>query len=239
MRSVAYSPDGRHIVSGSLDGIRIWDAETGAPVNSPIEGHTGTVWSVAYSPDGRHICGSDDRTIRILDAETGAAIGKPLEGHTNDVGCVAYSPNGQYIISSSSDSTIRIWDAKTGESVGNSLKAHNDRVMSIACSPDGRHIVSGSWDTTIHVWDIPPPIPPSSLRHPIHTGFCAMPDGNGWVRDPENGLLYWVPPDCSTGLHSPALLTIPPTAPTRSVSLDFDDFVFGTSWTEIFNCAKV
>ena len=225
--------------SGSLDGIRIWDAETGASVNNPIKGHTGTVWSVAYSPDGRHICGSDDRTIRIWDAETGAAIGKPLEGHTNDVECVAYSPNGQYIISSSADSTIRIWDAKTGDAVRNPLKAHNSNVKSISCSPDGRHIVSGSWDTTIHVWDIHHSIQLSSFCNPIHANFCAQPDGNGWVRDSENGLLYWVPPDCCTGLHSAALLTIPPTASTRSVSLDFDDFVFGASWTKIFNCTKL
>jgi WD40 repeat protein len=83
--SVAYSPDGRHIVSGSYDRtIRIWDAETGAAVGNPLEGHTLSVSSVAYSPDGRHIIsgsGSDDKTIRIWDAETGDAVGKPLEGH--------------------------------------------------------------------------------------------------------------------------------------------------------------
>jgi WD40 repeat protein len=52
--SVAYSPDGQHIISGSDDKtIRIWDAETGAAVGKPLEGHTGLgVWSVAYSPDG-------------------------------------------------------------------------------------------------------------------------------------------------------------------------------------------
>jgi WD40 repeat protein len=84
VNSVAYSPDGRHIISGSFDKtIRIWDAETGAAVGKPLEGHTDWVNSVAYSPDGRHIIsGSYDKTIRIWDAETGAAVGKPLEGHT-------------------------------------------------------------------------------------------------------------------------------------------------------------
>jgi WD40 repeat protein len=54
--SVAYSPDGRHIISGSYDKtIRIWNAETGSAVGKPLEGHTHPVWSVAYSPDGRHI----------------------------------------------------------------------------------------------------------------------------------------------------------------------------------------
>jgi WD40 repeat protein len=74
---VAYSPDGQHIISGSSDcTIRIWDAETGAPVGKPLVGHTGGVGSVAYSPGGQHIIsGSYDSTIRIWDAETGAPVG--------------------------------------------------------------------------------------------------------------------------------------------------------------------
>jgi len=91
VRSVACSPDGRHITSGSYDKtIRIWDAETGSPVGEPLVGHNDNVLSVAYSPDGRHILsGSSDKTIRIWDAETGSAIGKPPEGHNDYVVSVA------------------------------------------------------------------------------------------------------------------------------------------------------
>ena len=120
------------------------------------------------------------------------------------------------------------------------LVAHADSVMSIACSPDGQHIVSGSFDTTIHVWELfaHPHIQQSSTCNQVHANFCVQPDENGWVRDSNSGLLYCVPTDCLTGLHSAALLTIPPTSHTQSVSLDFEDFVFGTSWTQIFNSAN-
>ena len=138
---------------------------------------------------------------------------------------VAYSPDGQHIISGSPDRSIRIWDAKTGAEVGRALKGHGHSILSIAYSPDGRHIISGSDDRTIHVW---PHLP---IQESIHTEFHTQPDPDGWVRDSEDGLLYWVPPDY-TGLHSPALLTIPPTSHTRSISLDFEDFAFGTSWTK-------
>jgi len=68
--SVAYSPDGSHIVSGSLDKtLRIWDAQTGALIVEPLSGHENSVWSVAYSPDGsRIVSGSYDNTLRLWNA---------------------------------------------------------------------------------------------------------------------------------------------------------------------------
>jgi WD40 repeat protein len=82
--SVAYSPDGSKVVSGSYDKtVRIWDAVSGACVVGPLEGHTNGVSSVAYSPDGsKVVSGSDDRTVRIWDAVSGACVVGPLEGHT-------------------------------------------------------------------------------------------------------------------------------------------------------------
>ena len=70
--SVAFSPDGRHIVSGSHDQtIQVWDAQTGGQVGNPLQGHTN-----AFSPDGRHIVsGSDDQTIQICHAQMGGQIG--------------------------------------------------------------------------------------------------------------------------------------------------------------------
>jgi len=65
--SVAYSPDGTHIVSGSWDNtIRVWNATTGQCVAGPFQEHTSSVPSVAYSPDGTHIVsGSDPCSIRV------------------------------------------------------------------------------------------------------------------------------------------------------------------------------
>ena len=86
--SVAYSPDGQHIISGSKDiTIRTWDAKTGTPVGAPLKGHAQSVWPVAYSPNGQHIIsGSYDSTIKIWDAEAHSAAGKPLGEHTHLIG---------------------------------------------------------------------------------------------------------------------------------------------------------
>jgi len=71
------------------------NAETGARVGKPLEGHTGPLLSVIYSPNGQHILSASiDTTIRIWDARTGAAVGEPLRGHTDWVQSVACSPGG-------------------------------------------------------------------------------------------------------------------------------------------------
>ncbi|KAM6503675.1 hypothetical protein JOM56_000618 [Amanita muscaria] len=155
VRSVAFSPDGKRIASGSADQtIYIWDAETGLQVGNPLQGHTDCVTSVAFSHDGKRIAsGSEDKTIYIWDAETGLQVGNPLQGHTHWVTSVAFSPDGKRIASGSDDKAIYIWDAETGLQVGNPLQGHTDRVTSVAFSHDGKRIASGSRDETIYIWD--------------------------------------------------------------------------------------
>jgi len=152
---VAFSPDGKQIVSGSYDNtIRLWDAETGEQLQQPLEGHWNSVTSVAFSPDGKQIVsGSSDKTIRLWDAETGEQLQQPFKGHQYSVTSVAFSPNGKQIVSGSYDNTIRIWDAETGEQLQQSFKGHEHFVSSVAFSPDGKQVVSGSGDKTIRLWD--------------------------------------------------------------------------------------
>ena len=112
---MAWSPDGHHILTGSMDGTaRIWDATTGD--NTLTVTHTDPVIAVAWSPDGHHILtGSRDRTARIWDATTGDNT--LTLTHTNWVGTVAWSPDGHHILTESGDGTARIWDATKGEQV--------------------------------------------------------------------------------------------------------------------------
>jgi WD40 repeat protein len=153
VRSVAFSPDGAWIASGSHDTtIRLWDAKTGTAIGKPLRGHNNWVRSIAFSPDGaRIVSGSIDRTIQLWDAKTGAAIGKPLRGHANWVRSVAFSPDGARIASGSTDKKIWLWDAKTGAAIGESLQGHSEWVQSIAFSPDGARIASGAGDKTIQL----------------------------------------------------------------------------------------
>ena len=79
IHSVAFSPDGSKIISGSIDKtIRVWDAGTGVEILPPLRGHDDTIYYIAFSPDGsKIISGSDDKTIRVWDANTGIVITHP------------------------------------------------------------------------------------------------------------------------------------------------------------------
>ncbi|KAH9022932.1 hypothetical protein EDB84DRAFT_1564855 [Lactarius hengduanensis] len=153
--SVACSPDGRQIVTGSMDNaVRVWDAQSGLPLTDPLKGHTFMVTSVAYSPDGTNIISASyDCTVRIWNSQTGVPIGEPLKGHTQPLTSVAYSPDGAHIISGSTDMTVRIWNSQTGTPVREPLRGPSGHIMSVAYSPDGTHIICGSDDTGIWMWD--------------------------------------------------------------------------------------
>lgn len=152
VNSVAFSADGKQIISASKDGtVRIWDTKSNELLQT-ITGNYGIVYSASFSPDGKQIVfASSDNTIRILDAETTTEIMK-LEGHTSIVKSVIYSPNGRLIVSASVDKTVRVWDAMTGTEILR-LEGHTEGVNYAVFSPDGKQIVSASDDFTIKIWD--------------------------------------------------------------------------------------
>ena len=180
--SAAFSPDGKRIVSSSLDKtVRLWDAATGRPIGNPLRGHEDGVEAVAFSPDGKRIVtASDDRTARLWDAATGQPIGEPLSGHEDVVLSVAFSPDGARIVTASQDKTVRLWDAATGRPIGEPLRGHTDFVSSAAFSPDGKRIVTASDDRTAGLWDATTGEPIGApLRGHIDAVFSAAfsPDG--------------------------------------------------------------
>ena len=156
VNSVAFSPDGKTLASGSSDDwVRLWDVATHQQIGDPLTGHTGPVESVAFSPDGKTLAtASSDDTVRLWDVATHQQIGNPLTGHTDSVNSVAFSPDGTTLATASSDDTVRLWDVATHQQIGNPLTGHTDTVNSVAFSPDGKTLATGSDDCTVRLWNV-------------------------------------------------------------------------------------
>jgi WD40 repeat protein len=145
--SVAFSPDGKTLASGSADKtIILWDMATRLQIGQPLTGHTDFVSSVAFSPDGKTLAsGSSDNSIILWDVATGKQIDRLLDNRDLiGMAGVVFSPNGKMVVSVSSNGIINLWDVTTGAQTSQPLSDQQIGVSSIAFSPDGKLLALGS-----------------------------------------------------------------------------------------------
>ncbi len=110
--SVAISPDGTKLVTGSKDSTaKIWDMSSGQCLQTLTTGHTDYISSVAISPDGTKVfTGSWDNTAKIWGISSGQCL-HTFTGHTDHISSVAISPDGTKLVTCSGDGTAKVWDA--------------------------------------------------------------------------------------------------------------------------------
>ena len=200
--SVAYSPDGNTLASGSWQGkeLRLWDtANTSNLMNTLTKDGGHQILSVAYSPDGTTLAGGSGGDVHLWDANTGNPINIFRNAGSYSV---AYSPDGTTIASSAFD--VQLWDVATGNRI-NTLTEHTGRVRSVAFSPDGTTIASGSWDDTVRLWDTATGNLIKTLEHRSTVESVAFsPDGTTLASGGRDGLHLW---DTATGNHINTLRT--------------------------------
>lgn len=161
--SVAFSPDGKWLASGSwkIDGtVKLWNLNQlePEPISFKGKGHTDGITSVAFSPDGKTLASAgNDRKICLWNVERPDTDPIVLQNHNGRVWSIAFSPDGKLLASASDDWELQVWNLENLDPkypVHVRLKGHSAWVSSVAFSPDGKTLASGSFDRSIRLWRI-------------------------------------------------------------------------------------
>ena len=145
--SVAFSPDGGLIATGTGKHLKLWDAERGVELYAFDVGFP--VLSVSFSPDGSKVVSGGVKSLTVWDV-AGRREAGTIESR-KVIRSVAYSADGQHIVSGGEDNAVTVRDAVTLQTLA-VLKGHSDAVQCLALSPDGQRVASGGRDGTVIVW---------------------------------------------------------------------------------------
>jgi WD40 repeat protein len=153
--TVAFSPDGSRIASGSADGIvKVWDRRSRREVLT-LGGHTAAATVVAFSSDGNRLAsGSDDGDVRVWDVVRGENL-LTWRGHAAGVTGLAFNPDGTRLASTGRGEPwlgeLKLWDASKGEALAG--QTWHNVLAAVAFSPDGRRLVTAGHDGNVVAWD--------------------------------------------------------------------------------------
>jgi WD40 repeat protein len=209
--SVAFSPDGKYVVSDGCYGrdiydfcIRnstaLWEANTGKEIQRVF--HNSGVSSVAFSLDVKYMAFGSQTVACVWEIATDRGIA--CNRNNNSVTSVTFSPDSKYVMSGSGDGTALVWIAAKGREIAHFT--HDKAVITAAFSPDGKYVVSGSLDNTARIWVVTTGNEIARMTHDGKvTSVVFSPDGKFVASGSDDGstrVWIWRPEDLITGVCS-------------------------------------
>jgi WD40 repeat protein/ABC-type branched-subunit amino acid transport system substrate-binding protein/DNA-binding SARP family transcriptional activator len=211
--AVAFSPDGKRLVTANEDGTAsVVDLTTGQ-LRMVLRGHAAAVNAVAFSPNGNLIAtAGDDHTARVWDATSGQQL-NILAGHAQEVKRLAFSPDAARLATASTDGTIRLWQLSSGttvldvrpEAAGmiglHPLSGPNGTpsvalAPDVAFGPDGAHLATATPLGQISVLDVSNELPRvlhvwSTVLGSLFPSVAFSPDGSRVAARNDSGVQVW------------------------------------------------
>lgn len=260
--SVAFSPDGTKLVSGSSDkSIKLWNVKTGKELIANTEltsptGH-GLVYAVVFSPDGTTLASAEKSGpktkwggIKLWDAKTGKKRAT-LEGSVtggapglNGMPALAFSPDSKTVAAGGSGElpgVVLLWDVETGKAKPPlSLLGRYEPALSVAFSPDGKTLASGSLDGTLYLWDVDSGKVRDTLKGRVDGGrlraLAFSPDGMILAsRDSDKSIKLW---EVKTGKEQATLEATTSGTPCLAFSPDGKTLATGSEQINLWDMEK-
>ncbi len=158
IRSLAWSPNGKLLVSGGFGRIIVWDAESGAKRKVIEDGLSGRVTALTFAgTTGKWLVAADGEPtvagrLVTFDAKTWKRS-KTIRAHDDSIHALAVSPNGKQVASASADKLVKLWDTGSWAFAG-ALEGHTEQVLAVAYGPGGERIATAGADASVKAWRI-------------------------------------------------------------------------------------
>ncbi|MBI3412295.1 MAG: NB-ARC domain protein [Planctomycetes bacterium] len=156
VESMAYSPDGKYLVSGGFQEVVLWDIQTGQ-LRQKLSGFAHAVVAVAFSLDSKlfAVAGGEptvEGEIKVFEVGSWNKITDVKNGHSDTVYGICFSPDNKMIATASADKFIKVWEIPSGKFV-KSFEGHTHHVLDVGWTSDGKLLASAGGDNTVKVWD--------------------------------------------------------------------------------------
>lgn len=157
IESMALSPDGEWLATGSFREVVLWDLKEGT-IKHRWTGFAHNVVALAFDAKGERLATgggvpTEEGEVRILDVASAAVITELTQPHTDTVFGVAFSPDGTLLATASADKFVKVFDVET-KTVRKKFEGHTNHVLDVAWMADGKRLLSAGADGVIKVWDL-------------------------------------------------------------------------------------
>jgi WD40 repeat protein len=154
--ALAFSPDGKLLVSGSFQEVIFWDAQTGA-LRTRIGGFAHDVVALAFSRDGKYLATgggapTEDGEIKLIDVAEAKVVQDIKNGHSDTVYGVCFSPDSKMLATCGADKFVKVFEVPGGKFV-KSFEGHTHHVLDVGWKSDGKLLASAGADNTVKVWN--------------------------------------------------------------------------------------